>query len=49
MTAASQGGGAGGVESVTGAEILGQPWRGRECLGIQATGRGVVLLDETEF
>ena len=49
MTAAGQGGGAGGVEPVTGAEVLGQLGCGRERLGIQACGRGVVLLDETEF
>ena len=49
MTAASQGGGAGGVEPVTGTEVLGQLGRGCECLGIQASGRGVVLLDQTEF
>ena len=49
MTAAGQGGGAGGVEPVTGAEVLGQLGCGRERLGIEASGRGVVLLDETEF
>ena len=49
MTAAGQGGGAGGVESVTGAEVLGQLGCGCERLGIEASGRGVVLLDETEF
>ena len=49
MTAAGQGGGAGGVEPVAGAEVLGQLGCGRERLGIEASGRGVVLLDETEF
>ena len=49
MTAASQGGGAGGVEPVTGAEVLGQLGCGCERLGIEASGRGVVLLDQTEF
>ena len=49
MTAAGQGGGAGGVEPVTGAEVLGQLGCGCERLGIEASGRGVVLLDETEF
>ena len=49
MTAAGQGGGAGGVEPVTGAEVLGQLGCDCERLGIEASGRGVVLLDETEF
>ena len=49
MTAAGEGGGAGGVEPVTGAEVLGQFGCGRERLGIEASGRGVVVLDETEF
>ena len=49
MTAACHGGGAGGVEPVTGAEVLGQLGGGRERLGIEASGCGVVLLDQTEF
>ena len=49
LTAAGQGGGAGGVEPVPGAEVLGQLGCGRERLGIEASGRGVVLLNETEF
>ncbi len=49
MTAASQGGGAGGVEAVTGAEVLGQLGCGCERLGIEASGRGVMLLDRTEL
>ncbi len=49
MTAASQGGGAGGVEAVTGAEVFGQLGCGCERLGIEASGRGVVVLDEAEF
>ena len=40
---------AGGVEPVTGAEVLGQLGCGGERLGIEASGRGEVLLDETEF
>ena len=49
LTAAGQGGGAGGVEPVPGAEVLGQLGCGCERLGIEACGRGVVVLDETEF
>ena len=49
MTAAGQGGGAGGVEPVAGTEVFGQLGCGCERLGIEASGRGVVLLDQTEF
>ena len=49
MTGAGQGGGAGGVEPVPGAQVLGQLWCGDQRLGIQACGRGVVVLDEAEF
>ena len=49
LTAAGQGGGAGGVEPVAGAQVLGQLWCGRQRLGIEACGRGEVVLDETEF
>ena len=45
MTAAGQGGGAGGVEPATG-EVLGQLGRGWQRVDIEASGRGVVLLDE---